>query len=139
MRVRSGTSGEVISRLMSSWLMPTPFPAMMFWAAEPARGKTQSPHEWPSEHARRTLPHMHSPPGPSHSARGQRGRTRGPQDNCPGHSRVQGLCDFKLEKSPVEGLKQLLYSGCTLELGAGLLCFGREPPAEPVATGFSGS
>ena len=49
MRVRSGTSGEVTSRLMSSWLMPTPFPAMMFWAMETKRGETLSPDEEPNQ------------------------------------------------------------------------------------------
>ena len=49
MRVRSGTSGEVTSRLMSSWLMPTPFPAMMFWAVETKRGETLSPDEEPNQ------------------------------------------------------------------------------------------
>lgn len=38
MRVRSGTSGEVMSTLMSSWLMSTPFPAKVFWAAEAEAG-----------------------------------------------------------------------------------------------------
>lgn len=33
MRVRSGTPGELTSRLMSSSLIPSPEPAMMFWAA----------------------------------------------------------------------------------------------------------
>lgn len=37
-RVRSGTSGEVMSTLMSSWLMLTPFPAKVFWAAEAEAG-----------------------------------------------------------------------------------------------------
>lgn len=32
MRVRSGTLGELTSRLMSSLLMPSPVPAMTFWA-----------------------------------------------------------------------------------------------------------
>lgn len=47
-KVRSGTSGEVISRLMSSWLMPTPFPATASWATEPERRKTESPNEQPN-------------------------------------------------------------------------------------------
>lgn len=34
MRVRSGTLGELTSRLMSSSLMPSPVPAMRFWAVE---------------------------------------------------------------------------------------------------------
>lgn len=33
-RVRSGTCGELTSRLMSWWLIPTPSPAMTFWAKE---------------------------------------------------------------------------------------------------------
>lgn len=40
-RVRSGTWGEVTSRLISSWLIPMPFPAMATWARE-EEGKKQN-------------------------------------------------------------------------------------------------
>ena len=50
MRVRSGTSGEVMSTLMSSWLMLTQLPAMAFWAAGAEsggkpRGRINDPSE----------------------------------------------------------------------------------------------
>lgn len=34
---------------MSSWLMPTPFPAMMFWAVETKRGENLSQDEEPNQ------------------------------------------------------------------------------------------
>lgn len=38
-RVRSGTWGELTSRLISSWLIPVPSPAMAIWAREEEKEK----------------------------------------------------------------------------------------------------